>query len=52
MFKVVNNLVSPYLCDILPPIIEDHVDHDLRNKQNVRYLDAKTESFARAIVQM
>ena len=36
-------MVPPYLCDILPPIIQDSVDHDLRNKENFRYLDAKTE---------
>ena len=27
--KVVNNLVPPYLCDILPSIIQDSVVHDL-----------------------
>ena len=43
MFKVVNNLVPPYLCNILLPIIQDSVDHNLRNKQNFRYLDLKTE---------
>ena len=43
MFKVVNNLVPPYLCMMLPPIIQDSVDHKLRKKQNFRYLDAKTE---------
>ena len=54
MFKVVNNLVPPYLCDILPWIIQDSVDHDLMH--NFGYLDAKTErhnnSLFPSIVQM
>ena len=56
MFKVVNNLVPPYLCDILPSIIQDSVVHDLRNKHNFRHLEAKTErhknSLFPSIVQM
>ena len=43
MFKVVNNLGPSYLCDILPSIIQDSVDHDLRKNHTFKYLDAKTE---------
>ena len=54
--KVVNNLVPPYLCDILPSISQDSVVHDLWNKHNFRHLEAKTErhknSLFPSIVQM
>jgi len=43
MFKLVNDLAPPYLCDILPQVFKDSVDYDLRNRDDFRYLDAKTE---------
>ena len=56
MFQVVHNLVPTYLCDILPQIIQDSVEHDLRNKHKFKYLDAKTgrhiNSLFPSIVQM
>ena len=43
MFTVVDNLARPYFGDLLHPIIQEHVDHNLRNEENIRNLHARTE---------
>ena len=44
-YKIINRLTPDYFFDLLPPIVQDNVTYNLRNDNNMRSLQARTNLY-------
>ena len=48
MYKIMNGLAPTYLMNIVPPIVNETMPHNLRTAAHVRIPKFRTESFKRS----
>ncbi len=45
-YKMTNNLVPDYVCQLVPPTVSSNTNYNLRNSSNIRNLNCRTVSYA------
>lgn len=50
MFKMYNGIAPEYLCNLLPPLVNERTTYNLRSGENISLLRKRTEVFSRSFI--